>query len=130
MEPFALLEHAKEASRYSYSPYSKFKVGAALLSKKGKVYCGTNVENASFGATICAERSALAQAVLEQELDFKAVAVYINQSVLVTPCGICRQALAEFGPDLQVFCSSAKDFENKVFQTYSLAELLPYSFHL
>lgn len=99
-----LIALANEAMRYSYSPYSKYKVGAALLTKDGKVYTGCNIENASYGATNCAERTALFKAVSEGEREFTAIAVTAEKS-MPWPCGICRQALSEFAPELRVIVS-------------------------
>lgn len=96
-----LIKMAWNAMQYSYSPYSKYKVGAALLCKDGKVYTGCNIENASYGATNCAERTALFKAVSEGEKEFIAIAITSEKSV-PWPCGICRQALAEFAPEIRV----------------------------
>ena len=102
MTDLELLKEAESASEYSYSPYSHFKVGAAILTKNGKVYSGCNIENASFGATVCAERVALFKAVSEGNCEFEKIAVYSPDSDNCSPCGICRQALAEFSADMQV----------------------------
>lgn len=110
---------AKNAAKHSYHPYSGFSVGAALLTKEGTVYTGANIENASFGATCCAERVALFGAVSAGERAFSAIAV------TAMPCGICRQALAEFAPHLTVYV----DGENGI-EEYTLSELLPHSFTL
>jgi len=95
-----LFKRAKEASGFAYSPYSKFKVGAAVLCKNGKVYLGCNVENASYGGTICAERVAVCKAVSEGDVDFEAIAVYVQSDMVFPPCGICRQFLSEFSNDM------------------------------
>lgn len=95
----AMLEVAAKTLQNSYSPYSKFKVGAALLTQNGNIYGGTNIENVSYGVTMCAERTALFSAVAAGERDFKALVVAFNQKKLEpssTPCGVCRQALSEF----------------------------------
>ena len=91
-----MIEMAKEAMQFSYSPYSHFKVGAALLAKDGRVFKGCNIENASYGATNCAERTALFKAVSEGAREFIAIAIAAEKSA-PWPCGICRQALNEFG---------------------------------
>lgn len=117
-----LVAMAKEAMQLSYSPYSHFKVGAALLCKDGKVYTGCNIENASYGATNCAERTALFKAVSEGEREFTAIAVTAEKA-MAWPCGICRQALNEFAPDLRVIVAW-QDQREEAF----LYELLPHGF--
>jgi cytidine deaminase len=112
-----LLKEAERAKENSYSPYSHFKVGAALLAESGRVYTGVNVENVSFGVTVCAERSALCAAVSMGERRFKALAVTADK--LVFPCGICRQALLEFG-DIDII------LKNK--EVKRLSELMPDGF--
>lgn len=107
-----LMNEAKSVLQNAYSPYSKIKVGAALLASSGKIYTGVNVENASFGATICAERVAVAKAVTEGENSFKAVAIASNTERIV-PCGICRQVLAEFNKDIKLIMQ-AKNGEMRV----------------
>ena len=97
-----LVTSAIEVRKNSYSPYSNYKVGAALLAKSGKVYLGSNFENSSFGAGTCAERVALGAALSEGEREFIAVCVCGN-NVNITPCGICRQALCEFG-EIDIIC--------------------------
>lgn len=91
-----LLEKAKEASKNTYSPYSKFPVGACVVTPSGKTFIGTNVENASFGATICAERSAIMNMVVNGEREIEAIAIYGPKMKMCAPCGICRQVIAEF----------------------------------
>ena len=118
-----LVEKAYEAMNYSYSPYSNFKVGAALLTKSGKVYLGCNVEVASLGATNCAERTAIYKAISEGEKDFKAIAVVSSSKDYTFPCGICRQVIVEFGKDLDIIV--AKDYD---YEVYSIDDLLPRSF--
>lgn len=119
-----LIATAKAAQRRAHAPYSKFKVGAALLTKSGQIYTGCNVENASYGLTICAERVAITKAVSEGHRQFQAIAV-VCPSAKPTPCGACRQVLAEFG-DLEVICADSRNL--KRVQTYRLAELLPQAF--
>jgi cytidine deaminase len=98
----ALLEAARQVRANAYAPYSGFEVGAALLGKSGKIYTGCNVENASYGATICAERAALLGAIAAGEREFVALAIAGGGAKPVPPCGICRQFLSEFGTDLQL----------------------------
>lgn len=118
-----LIALAKEARKKAYAPYSHFPVGAALLAESGQVYAGCNVENASYGLSICAERVALFKAVAAGEQRFKAIAVVTE--TMATPCGSCRQVLAEFGDDeLQVIVA---DPEGQT-EIYTLGELLPASF--
>jgi len=94
-----LMDNAKEASKMSYSPFSRFAVGACVLAKSGKLYCGCNVENSSFGMTICAERCAIFKAVSEGEREILAVAIYSPNSDDCNPCGACRQVMYEFQGD-------------------------------
>lgn len=119
-----LVDRALEARQNAYAPYSHFNVGAALLCEDGTVYTGCNIENQSYPAGICAERAALAAAVSQGQRRFSAIAV-AGGDVPITPCGICRQALAEFG-EMEVICSSAQ----KDFFSISLKELLPHGFCL
>ena len=97
-----LLSLARTALNHAYAPYSRFPVGAALLAEDGRVFTGCNVENASFGLTLCAERVALGKAVSEGVRRFKAVAIVAEKLKPCPPCGACRQVLAEFGPELVV----------------------------
>lgn len=119
-----LLEEAEKALQNAYAPYSKFYVGAAVLAESGKVYCGCNIENASFGATCCAERVAIYKAISEGERKFLKIAITAKNDTMVSPCGICRQVLLEFMPEGNVIlgCSSG---EQKV---VSVKELLPLAF--
>ncbi len=115
-----LIKAAKQAQAFSYSPYSGFKVGAALLCKSGKVYTGCNIENASFSATVCAERTALFKAVSEGEREFSAIAI-VGSTDLCFPCGVCRQVMSEFcGKNFKIYLE-----ENGKPVTYALGELLP-----
>ena len=120
-----LLNLADKAKQKAYVPYSKFQVGAAILTKEGKVFTGCNVENSSYGAAICAERTAAVKAVIEGYHDFEVIAIASNGSdkETVYPCGICRQFLHEFNPELKVICQSPDGFE-----TYRLSELMPKGF--
>lgn len=121
-----LLAAAQAARRHAYAPYSKFRVGAALLTPDGKIFTGSNVENASYGLTICAERVAVTNAVSAGYRKFQAIAI-VAPCALPTPCGACRQVLAEFG-DLAVICADTRRLATA--QLYRLAELLPAAFHL
>jgi len=102
MEYVELLKEAKKMQKKAYAPYSNIYVGAALLSKSGKIFTGCNVENASFGATICAERVAFIKAISEGEKDFSAIAITSNLNDPIYPCGICRQVIVEFAPHIDV----------------------------
>lgn len=121
-----LLKAAENAMEYAYSPYSRFKVGAALLCKDGSIYTGCNVENATFGATNCAERTAVFKAVSEGHRNFESIAIVSSGGELTFPCGICRQVLAEFAPEIKIILKGS-DGETAVF---TLGELLPHSFKL
>ncbi len=101
-----LLQKAREAKAGAYAPYSHFRVGAALLCKSGRIYTGANVENASYSVTCCAERVALFKAVTEGEREFDAIAVTSDSETLTFPCGVCRQALMEFSPGMDVIASN------------------------
>ena len=123
-----LIECAIEARKMSYSPYSNFRVGAALVGKSGKIYTGCNVENAGYSPTNCAERTAVFKAVSEGEREFTAIAVVGGKgetlAPLCAPCGVCRQVLAEFcEKDFRIVLGTPEDI-----QVYTLAELLPLSF--
>ncbi len=120
----ALIGAAQAAQRRAYAPYSGFRVGAAILARSGKVYTGCNVENASYGVTICAERAAICNAVGAGERSWLAIAVYAESPKLPVPCGLCRQALAEFGGDLLVVAATA----DGRLSSANLAELLPDAF--
>ncbi len=119
-----LIEKAKKARLKAYAPYSDFKVGAALLTKRGKVYTGANVENSTFGLTVCAERIAVFKAVNRGDKNLVKIAIVADKNPPVTPCGACRQVLAEFAKDLKIVCANLK---GKV-ERYSLKELLPEAF--
>jgi cytidine deaminase len=119
-----LVKLAYEATKNSYTPYSHFNVGAALLTKSGKIYQGCNVECASFGGTNCAERTAIFKAVSEGEKEFVAIAVVSSSNDYTYPCGICRQVIAEFC-DMDMEIILAKGMDYKVF---TLAEMLPHAF--
>ena len=100
-----LINKAKEAKKYAYDPYSKFEVGAALETESGKIYTGCNVENSSFGLSMCAERVAIFKAVSDGETKFKRIAIVADTKDPVSPCGACRQVMSEFG-DFEVILSN------------------------
>ena len=118
-----LIDAAVEASRKAYMPYSHYAVGAALLTADGAVYTGCNVESVSFTPTICAERTALVKAVSEGRREFVAVAVATRDAG--SPCGVCRQLLYEFSPDMRVILA---DLDGKQRLTTTLDALLPHGF--
>ncbi len=122
MKPTELIDLAKTARKNAYTPYSHYKVGAALLGKSGKVYTGCNVENASYGHTVCAERTAVLKAVSEGEKEFEAIAVVTRNGG--SPCGACRQVLSEFAPELTIYIAD----KNGEFRTTNMKKLLPDSF--
>jgi len=121
-----LIALAKAAQKNAHAPYSKFRVGAALLTKSGKVYTGVNVENASYGLTNCAERVAIGKAVSEGHRKFQAI-VCVAPSASLSPCGACRQVLAEFG-EMVVICADSRN--TKRVRINLLSELLPHTFKL
>ena len=102
------MERAKQARERAYTPYSNFPVGAALLTSDGKIYVGCNIENASYGLSNCAERTAIFKAVSEGEEDIEAIAVVADTPRPVPPCGSCRQVIAEFNPKMQVILGNLK----------------------
>ena len=122
MEYSGLVEAAGEARTTAYAPYSEFAVGAALLTKSSEVYRGCNVENLSFGLTLCAERSAIAAAVSAGARDFVAIAIVADSKQPPLPCGACRQVLAEFNPKLTVISATVSG----AVQKFDLADLLPH----
>ena len=123
-----LLLLAKDASKNSYSPYSNFSVGAAVLYESGNVYTGCNIENVSYGLSLCAERSAMAAAINSSEKTYiKAIAIYSPKQKKCMPCGACRQWLQEFekGQQIEIILE-----DDNTFSSYKIDELLPYSFKL
>ncbi|HEV2179624.1 MAG TPA: cytidine deaminase [Gemmatimonadaceae bacterium] len=114
---FAALDHA-------YAPYSRFRVGAAVRSRDGRVYSGCNVENASYPASMCAERGAIATAVADGARDFMALVIATDAADPAPPCGLCRQVLAELGPRLEVLSCTSRGGESR----WSIASLLPSPF--
>lgn len=126
-----LVEKAYEAQSFSYSPYSNFNVGAALLSTNGKIYLGCNIENAAYSPTNCAERTAFFKAISEGQREFLAIAIVGNKKDAkaidyCAPCGVCRQVMSEFcdSKNFKIFLAKNKDD----FKEYSLEELLPLGF--
>jgi cytidine deaminase len=117
-----LIRLAAQARERAYAPYSRYAVGAALLCKSGRVYTGCNVENAVYSLTVCAERVAILKAVSEGEREFSTIAVVTSNGG--TPCGSCRQVLAEFGRDIRVLIA----FSERLVATQTVAELLPAAF--
>jgi cytidine deaminase len=119
-----LIEAAKDVRERAFAPYSKFKVGSALRAKNGKIYTGCNVESASFGLTVCAERVAIWKAVSEGETEFEEIVVVAVTERLTPPCGVCRQIIWEFCGDVPV---TLANFQDQV-ETMTSTELLPRAF--
>lgn len=119
-----LRDAARAAQANAYAPYSQFQVGAALVTDDGRIVSGCNVENASYGLCICAERNAVFAAVASGARSFRALAVTSSADAPVTPCGACRQVLAEFRPSFEVRCYGRDGSE----RSYSVDELLPHAF--
>ena len=120
-----LLRAARAAAENAYAPFSKFKVGAAVLTAGGRIFSGCNVENSSYGLTVCAERVAIFKAVSAGGREIKAVLVYADTAKLTPPCGACLQVLNEFSENPDVVLSNGRSTK-----TYRLRELLPLSFRL
>jgi cytidine deaminase len=121
-----LIEQARRVQRQAYAPYSNFKVGASLLSDDGRIFVGCNVENASYGATICAERNAVAAGVCNGARRFQKIVIVANQDEPVMPCGICRQVLFEFGSDIEIIAIGKTGKRKQAL----LKDLLPIGFRL
>ena len=121
-----LIERAKTARENAYAPYSHFRVGAAVLTGEGHCYTGCNVENASYGLTCCAERVAVYSAIAGGESNIQALAIISDGDEYITPCGACRQVLAEFNPDMQVIMANNKG----EYRVSTATELLPAAFSL
>ena len=119
-----LCQKAVEMLDMAYVPYSHFPVGAALECRDGTVFTGCNVENAAYGSTICAERTAIVKAVSEGHRDFVRIAIAGKSKDFCVPCGSCRQVMMEFSPEMEVICLNGAG-ESK---TFALRELLPYGF--
>ena len=118
-----LVEQAIVGMNRAYCKYSKFAVGSALLGSSGKIYIGCNVENSSYGATICAERVAMVKAISDGERSFEAIAVVTSNDQLSPPCGVCRQFMSEFGLDIKVILH-----HDGIIEVTTLQELLPGAF--
>jgi|WetSurMetagenome_2_1015567.scaffolds.fasta_scaffold111292_3 cytidine deaminase len=121
-----LIKSSIKAKRNSYSPYSKFKVGAAILTKHGKIFAGANIECASYSLTICAERVAAVKAISSGELKFKYIAIATNKKQVAFPCGACLQFLTEFSSNLKVILVKSE----KEYKIFDLKDLLPQNFVL
>jgi len=119
-----LVTLARNALTKSHSPYSKFRVGAALLTKDGKVFAGCNIENSSFGLTICAERTAIFKAVSEGQTHFQAIAIATEQREFIAPCGACRQVIMDLAGDIDVVMST----RGGALKVVTVSELLPFPF--
>ena len=119
-----LVRHARTARKYSYSPYSRFRVGAAILTSDGTVFTGCNIENSSLGLTICAERTAIFKAVSEGHRKFQAMAVVSDEKGFTTPCGACRQVLMDLADNIDFVMSDRKG----LIRVVPLKELLPHPF--
>lgn len=130
MDELELIECAMKARKMAYAPYSNYLVGAALYTKDGKVFTGCNIENASYGATCCAERTAVFKAVSEGSSQIAAIAIVggsrDQELIYAFPCGVCRQVLREFGDPKEMTVIVAKTMTD--FKRYTLEELLPDSF--
>ena len=120
----ALIRKAFEGQQFAYTPYSHFRVGAALRAKDGRVYTGCNIENAAFPCTICAERTAMFKAISEGNCKFRRIVVAGKSEDFCVPCGSCRQVMREFAPELEVICLNGKGEARH----YTLRQLLPESF--
>lgn len=123
-----LVAAAMKARQRAVAPYSKFRVGAALLAKSGRIYHGANVESASYGLTCCAERIALFMALMEGEREFRAMAIVAPMAEGAMPCGACRQLLAEYAAEAVVFIADSR--RPKVIREFAVKELLPGAFRL
>ncbi|MDR5657988.1 cytidine deaminase [Serpentinicella sp. ANB-PHB4] len=124
MEYKLLVKKAIESREKAYTPYSNFKVGAALQTKSGKIYTGCNIECASYGATNCAERTAIYKAVSEGDKEILAIAVVGAPEEYTYPCGICRQVIVEFGKEIKIIIAQTEED----YKVYNIKELLPNSF--
>lgn len=118
-----LIDSAKKAAGFSQAKYSHFPVGAALLSNKGKIIIGCNVESSSYSLSICAERVALTKALSEGILDFHSIAIFAEKADFCPPCGACRQLLLDYAPNINIILTDGKQYNS-----YKLKELLPHAF--
>ena len=126
-----LLNIAKEASQINYAPYSKFNVGACALFSSGKIYKGSNIENASYGLSLCAERNAISNGVSNGETILKKIAIYSPNTKLCYPCGACRQWIMEFSKNNDnEIVKVILEYENNKIKVFSIKELLPYCFNI
>lgn len=121
-----LISESIKAKRLSHSPYSKFRVGVALLTRKNRIYHGANVECSSYSLTICAERVAAVKAITDKQMRFKAVAIATDSDEFAFPCGACRQFLSEFSDNMDVILVKSKT----KYQIYKLQNLFPHKFKL
>ncbi len=124
MNNTSLVRKAQLAKKFSYSPYSKFRVGAALLTASGKIFTGCNIENSSFSLTVCAERTALFKAISEGQKKFTAIAIVSDAENYIPPCGACRQVMLELAPSMDVILTNST---GKIIVT-KVKELIPYPF--
>lgn len=120
-----LINKAKDVSQNAYAPYSNFFVGACVLAGSGKTYVGCNVENASYGLAICAERNALANAIANGEKSISAIAIYSPNMEKCLPCGACRQVIFEFGKEIEIITQIKNEYK-----VHKISELLPEGFEL
>jgi len=124
MDHTALIKAARAARRHAHAPYSGFKVGAAVQTASGDVFSGCNIENSSFGLTICAERTALFKAVSEGHRRFVALAIATGEDTFIAPCGACRQVIQDLAPHAEIILCNSRGRT----KTYNAAELLPHPF--
>lgn len=117
-----LIDLARQAREYAYAPYSRFKVGAALLTASGRIYTGCNIENVAFSPSVCAERTAIFKAVSEGEREFLAIAIVTQNGI--PPCGVCRQVMTEFAPNITIVIANLEGD----YHITTLSELLPNAF--
>jgi cytidine deaminase len=120
----SLITHARQAQRRAYAPYSHFRVGAALLASNGKIYHGCNVENSSYGLTICAERTALYTAIAEGARKFQALAIVSDEGGFTPPCGACRQVLMDLAGEVEIILADRRGHTQRM----TMHDLLPYPF--
>ncbi len=123
MKDEKLINIAKNSARNAYAPYSNYKVGAALQTKNGKIFTGCNVENASYGLTMCAERTAIFKAVSEGEKEFEKMVIFADSGKMPYPCGACRQVISEFSKDMKIIVVN----NDNIYETNN-AKLLPKQF--